>query len=365
MATFSQLPDDIIERVLQLTAPEDLLDSILLVSRHLNQLANQRLLWRGYCRQSFKYWHSRHEIKSKFAARASDIDWKALYIDRKSQNERIARLLNNVITTRFTRLSRIREICMLGYDAKDYLISQIRVGDDVDDCMARRYFSQSILDSIHRDIAINVWSRVRDSDVTPGDRQLEQSLAAFDMFVLHDQEGDVDEAKVTQMLDEHAANFRATRPNWDEFTTRQKALALNIWLRQQNLTGVNADDFGNLRNSLIGQALRDEAHESNPNISSSIFCSLATRVGIDAECYMAPMMVHVVVFAPEGYNLDGKPSTQRDFMFLDSWGSDGEVPRERLEELTGRFGLTLQGLIGTGSPVGVTERTANNIHVCS
>lgn len=167
------------------------------------------------------------------------------------------------------------------------------------------------------------------------------------------------------MLDAHAADFRATRPNWDELTTRQKALALNIWLRQQNLTGVKAADFGNLRNSLIGQALRDEAHESNPNISSSIFCSLAARVGVHAECYMAPMMVHVIVFSSPGFDLDGKPSTEGEFMFLDSWGSDGEVPRERLEELTGRFGLTVEGLIGTGSPVGVTERTANNIHVCS
>lgn len=56
-----------------------------------------------------------------------------------------------------------------------------------------RYFSQSILDSIHRGIAIDIWAGVRDTDGAHGDRQLEQSLAAFDMFVLHDQEGDADE----------------------------------------------------------------------------------------------------------------------------------------------------------------------------
>lgn len=138
MASFSQLPDDIIERILQFTAPDDLLDSILLVSRHLNHLASQRLLWRTSCRHSFKYWHPRHEIKSKFAARASNVDWKALYIERKSQNTTIARLLNNVIKTRFTRLSRMRDICMMGYDAKDYLISQIHVDDDEEDAMARK-----------------------------------------------------------------------------------------------------------------------------------------------------------------------------------------------------------------------------------
>lgn len=170
---------------------------------------------------------------------------------------------------------------------------------------------------------------------------------------------------MSRILDQHATDFRATRPNWGELTIRQKALTLNIWLRQQNLTGTGLDDFGNLRNSLIGQALRDDAHESNPNISSSIFCSLAARLGLSAECYMAPMMVHVIISAPEGQNLDGGSSEEPDFMFLDPWGSDGEVPRQRLEELTGRFDLSIEDLIGTGSPIGVTERTANNIEVCS
>lgn len=145
-------------------------------------------------------------------------------------------------------------------------------------------------------------------------------------------------------------------------STREKALALNSWLRDENLTGItNRGDFHNLRNSLIGQAIRHEDHNTNPNISSSIFCSIAGRVGINAQCYLAPMMVHTVVL---GLSPVGASSTTRDYMFLDPWGSEGEIPFTDIEELTARFGLAVEGLIGSGTAALVTERTSNNIENC-
>ena len=58
-----------------------------------------------------------------------------------------------------------------------------------------RYFSQAILDSIHRDIAVQEWTNARESHSNPDEFQLERSLAAFDMFVLHDHEGDIEEVR--------------------------------------------------------------------------------------------------------------------------------------------------------------------------
>lgn len=148
-------------------------------------------------------------------------------------------------------------------------------------------------------------------------------------------------------------------------SAREKALALNSWLRYENFTGItNRSDFYNLRNSLIGQAIRHEDHNSNPNISSAVFCSIAGRVGIHAQCFLAPMMVHVIVLAPDGHSLDGAASITRDFMFLDPWGSEREVPLADLEELTARFGLAVESLINSGTVALVTERTSNNIESC-
>lgn len=46
-----------------------------------------------------------------------------------------------------------------------------------------------MLGHLHRKIAIEEWVKLRDGSPVP----LERALAAFDMFVLHDGEGDSDD----------------------------------------------------------------------------------------------------------------------------------------------------------------------------
>ena len=138
MASLCQLPDDIIERILQFTPPEDTLEGILVACRRLYELGSHRLLWKKYCSEAWKYWHERHDMKNKFKLRASEVDWKGLYLERRGQNKSAQRLLESVIRTRFFRLSRIREICHFGYDVKDLLLEQIHVHDGAPDVLARK-----------------------------------------------------------------------------------------------------------------------------------------------------------------------------------------------------------------------------------
>lgn len=59
-----------------------------------------------------------------------------------------------------------------------------------------RHYAGAILGSIHRAIAVQQWFQVSNSNSTdPFNIQpsLEKSLAAFDLFVLHDQPGDLNE----------------------------------------------------------------------------------------------------------------------------------------------------------------------------
>ena len=60
-----------------------------------------------------------------------------------------------------------------------------------------RYYSNALLDGIHRSVAIEEWHRLRldhDSlDTQVAGVRLERALGAFDMFVLHDQFGDLDD----------------------------------------------------------------------------------------------------------------------------------------------------------------------------
>ena len=52
-----------------------------------------------------------------------------------------------------------------------------------------RYYSDAVLGYLHRKMAIEEWVKLKDGHPIP----LERALAAFDMFVLHDREGDIDE----------------------------------------------------------------------------------------------------------------------------------------------------------------------------
>lgn len=74
------------------------------------------------------------------------------------------------------------------------------------DLIGIRYFSNAMLASIRRGVAIQIWDSLRSSEaeeawrtnqaprVVP--RRLERALAAFDMFVLPDDVGDVDDVKL-------------------------------------------------------------------------------------------------------------------------------------------------------------------------
>ncbi len=50
-----------------------------------------------------------------------------------------------------------------------------------------RFYSDVVLGSLHRKMAVHEWVKIRDSETVP----LERALAAFDMFVLHERKGDL------------------------------------------------------------------------------------------------------------------------------------------------------------------------------
>jgi F-box protein 21 len=154
-SSLEDVPDEIVRHVLLYLSPEDTLESFQLVSRRYHHLANEALLWRFHCQSSFRWWNPEHKLQEKLAALASSVDWRGLWITRKKTNTKAARLLDGVISTKLGQLRRLKGICELGYDVKDYLLEQCHVDESTEDVLARRYGLSSslvwfmLLDIIH------------------------------------------------------------------------------------------------------------------------------------------------------------------------------------------------------------------------
>jgi F-box protein 21 len=133
-----RVPDELIQQLISYISPLDNLASLQVLSRRLHRLANEPLLWRQYCQTAFRNWSKEHGFERLLQAGALDVDWKALFVLRLSRNRQAAQYLDSIVNSRIDRLKKIEQICLFGYDVKDFLVQQCRVGDDAEDALARR-----------------------------------------------------------------------------------------------------------------------------------------------------------------------------------------------------------------------------------
>jgi F-box protein 21 len=136
--SLNDLPDEIIQQILFYISPGDAL-VVQHVSRRLNQLVNEPLLWRHHCLKSFKYWDAKHRIRQKFAGIVADVDWKKIYFYRRDVDVQTTRILNGILDGQIKRIEKFESISQFGYDAKDTLLRHCATDEAVEDVLARRY----------------------------------------------------------------------------------------------------------------------------------------------------------------------------------------------------------------------------------
>jgi F-box protein 21 len=326
--TLENLPDEIIQHVFSYLPIKPVV-CLLQTSKHLRRIAGEQALWRHYCLRDFQHWDEKHHIREKSAIRLSSKDWQRIYTQRVNTDRRTTALLDHIVAKQLYRIGKFQVIPLQGYDAKDTILRHLRVGDDAEDVLARRYWSKAILGHLHRNMAVNEWIKV-----SQGGSTLERALVAFDMFIIHDSGGDFD--SVATQLDGLAQAFREMHGIELRMSTRAKALEIAKFLRGRNLTGLDSiARYRDLENNLISVALKAKNHPSLPLISVAIFCSLAQRLGLDARPCGFPEHVYAMVYPPEGFTLDGDPvpeDHQAKPMYLDPFGSDKEVAVEELRD---------------------------------
>jgi F-box protein 21 len=335
----ASLPTELLQAIFTYLPPESMV-AIQLTSTRFKDIANEQLLWRYHCSTQWKYWNADHEIAKKFAGPVDAVNWKLLFVKRKEIDRLIFNTLNDILSTQQGRNLKINRIVEKGYDAKDELLRQCHPPADAEDILARAFWSEAVLNCIHRSMAINEWKSLRES----GTGSLESALGAFDMFVLGTRPGDL--ADTAGALDALARRCREQHPEFDGLSTRAQALILASFLRSQGFTGVSDERYLNLRNNFIGISLQDDQHESLPLITVATYVSVAERLGLRAECCAYPFHIYAIVTAPRGYCLDGKQSSEfesrADKMYLDPFRSEVEVAEETLRQNLSGLGIHSQ-----------------------
>ncbi|KAL9594322.1 MAG: hypothetical protein Q9219_007095 [cf. Caloplaca sp. 3 TL-2023] len=183
----NDLPTEVLFQILLLVPATSVL-ALQQTSRRFNDLS-QPVLWRHHCRKEFKYWSPEHDLPAKLAQDAANVDWKYIFQKRHVADAAVTRQLEKILSCQTGRIDRSEKIIAHGYDAKDTLLRHLTVSGDAEDVLARRYYSGAVLGGVHRTVALQQWARLKDGQPVP----LERALAAFDQFVLHDREGDLDE----------------------------------------------------------------------------------------------------------------------------------------------------------------------------
>ncbi|KAI9798560.1 MAG: hypothetical protein M1833_004697 [Piccolia ochrophora] len=357
-----QLPDEVILSILYFLEPATTV-TVLLTSKRLNQLADEPLLWRWYCRTCFNHWDASHDIKSKLVDSLSAIDWKSFCLTRCRADRHISKLLDGIINSQVGRIERFQKIVEYGYDAKDTLLRHLQVTDDAEDVLARRYFSTAVLRYVHRTMATKEWF-----DLTRGGSpSLERALSALDVFVMPDGENDF--CTISGCLADLATQCANENSSMDEMTAREKALTIAKFVRERNLTGMDETktNFYDLQNNFLGLALLDEQHRSLPLVSVAIFCCVAQRLGLDAQPCGLPQKVHAIVCPPPGQTMDGKDVDAEDevaSMYLDPFSTDEEIPLDFLHSKLRDFGIYPSSYSEYLGPMSIPEavmRSSRNI----
>lgn len=326
----SNLPDELIDGIFDFL-PSTSLARVSGVSKSLANLANNSPVWRRHCRIEWRYWHPRHDIRDKLLAATTQTDWKSLWTLRKQTDRSAATHFEHVLARQTDRIPHIEVILKYGYDAKDYLLSQILCPDDAEDVLARRYWASEILGSVERAVAMDTWEGLPDN----GDVLLERVLGAIDLWVAQQPAYDLDD--ISARLDAIAASFMLSVQNdmqgFEEWTARQKAVRLGSHLHQLRLLSPPSSEsrYRSLRNILIGVVLADSDHDGLQLVGAAIYCCIARRIGLDARLTNFPTHVYIVIPAGNGIDQHGRPiKDPTEPIYIEPWGGH-EISLRTLE----------------------------------
>ncbi|KAL9615513.1 MAG: hypothetical protein Q9167_000026 [Letrouitia subvulpina] len=322
----TDLPNEILYQILLFVDPP-VAPVLQQACRKFNGLV-QPLLWRYHCEKQFKYWNPEHQIQEKLATDITKVDWKKLFQVRYEIDISTTHDFESILSSQVNRVKKAAKIVARGYDVKDTMLRHLNVADDAEDVLARRYYSSAVMGCLHRAMAVKEWNDLRNGQPVP----LERALTGFDIFISQDHTLDFDQ--ISRHLDRVAQTIRLESPELLDFSTRKQAIIIAQHLQRNCLAGTSeGNNYHALENNFISIALQDAHQQPLPLVAVVIYCSVARRLGVDAQPCCFPFHVYAIIKPPENCNLDGGAATTDMLaaqMYMDPFRSDEEVLESNL-----------------------------------
>lgn len=150
----TDLPDEILHSICFFVNWKDAV-SLQASCRRFQDVANEHLLWKYYCRSSFKYWAASNQISKKLAD-STFVQWKQLFRKRCDAEVKTRSALQNIISRQKARTPKIETIVGLGYDSKDVLLQNYAGASNFDDNLARRSVTPSWFGGSSIDVCLGI-----------------------------------------------------------------------------------------------------------------------------------------------------------------------------------------------------------------
>lgn len=330
------LPSELLQTIFQYLPPQDTAIAGE-TCKQLWKISSEPLLWRYYCQSTWLFWRDSVTYQKALRQPAAETAWRQRYLDRFKRDNRNANIFESLLQTQKARFSRMAEIAESEYDAKELLLSMCNCPDDAEDVLARRYWGEQTLRLLHRTRALKIWEQLEQTQ----SHRLETGLGAFDLFILGQQRGDVEDIQAA--LDDIARDVREEHRDFDYYGLEQKVTTIAKFLRGNSLVGNSSEaEYHAMHNNFLSMALLHEPHTSLPLQSVAIFCAVAQRLGVTAVACNFPIHIYAMIPSPQPMtDLGTWPNhiTGENILYLDPWRQDHIVDRQSLITQLSQLGI--------------------------
>ncbi|KAK0198869.1 hypothetical protein F5146DRAFT_1021313 [Armillaria mellea] len=336
----------------------------------LREAAMVSLLWEPHYRA--RYTHCDEQAEARRLS-VTNGDWRLLYVARRQLDGVVLRHLDEIVRQRSGQLEHARSIFELSFDIWDVMQTEAEQpvpvllrganGDHAEqtqnitpNALTRRYWARSIMESISRSYAIDLWTRSERGDDSVS---FVESFSALSCFL---GKSPKQMSEIFLPLINRCRAYLLERdcvlnPDHSKYDLVELCIGVCNFMRSEGFDAVDPENFHSLQN-ILPHAYLTSNKKTIPISLVHIFVAIARALGVHASPvdFPARVLVHV-----------STPNPLIDDFYVDVYGSSIKpilTLREDITALLMQHGIPPQSMVQYTSPCAgpsMLLRTSRNI----